>query len=324
MSTAHLKKNLSLNWLETFQIFAHKGSLQATVQETGLSVSTVSHHIKSLEQHLGVELFDHTRRPMVLTPRGQVFLNSIDGALHSIRKAKAEASAGNISEASYFRIGSIEDLDSDITPDLAVFLSAQMPRCKFLYQTGSSRDLIQRLQDRHLDLAIATSPTERLLDLREKPMFRDPYIVVLPVTNEKSLSDVVAGKSKLPFLQFSSDLIIAQQIEAQLRRMGVSLPYKFECGNNQMLMAMVAAGAGWTITTPLLFSRARRFHSKLRMHKFPGKKFSRAISLIATPDCSQAAQKLVEHKLRSLMTEHIIAPFHETAPWLKEHFHVIE
>ena len=54
---AHSKrKDLSLKWLELFQICAQKGSLQAASQETGLTVSTISHHLRSLEEHLGVEL----------------------------------------------------------------------------------------------------------------------------------------------------------------------------------------------------------------------------------------------------------------------------
>lgn len=107
-------KDLSLKWLELFQICAQKGSLQAASKETGLTVSTVSHHLRNLEDHLGVELFNHSRRPMVLTPKGRVFLRGIDTALFSIRKAKAEASAGSIAEASYLRIGTIEDFDSDM------------------------------------------------------------------------------------------------------------------------------------------------------------------------------------------------------------------
>ncbi|MGD1925420.1 MAG: LysR family transcriptional regulator [Paracoccaceae bacterium] len=42
-------KDLSLRWLELFQLCAQKGSLQAASKETGLTVSTVSHHIRILE-----------------------------------------------------------------------------------------------------------------------------------------------------------------------------------------------------------------------------------------------------------------------------------
>ncbi|MEM6891602.1 MAG: LysR family transcriptional regulator, partial [Pseudomonadota bacterium] len=150
-------KDLSLKSLELFQTCAQKGSLQAASDETGLTISTVSHHLRNLENHLGVELFDHSRRPMVLTPKGQVFLRNIADALFAIRKAKAEASAGSLAEASYLRIGTIEDFDSDIIPELAVFLSGNMPSCDFMYQTDTSHVIIEMLHDRHLDLGITTT-----------------------------------------------------------------------------------------------------------------------------------------------------------------------
>jgi DNA-binding transcriptional LysR family regulator len=43
-------------------------------REAGLSISTVSHHLRSLEAQLGVTLLNHARRPMTLTPVGAVFL----------------------------------------------------------------------------------------------------------------------------------------------------------------------------------------------------------------------------------------------------------
>ncbi len=316
-------KDLSLKALELFQICARQGSLQATSHETGLSVSTISHHLRGLEAHLGVDLFNHARRPMVLTPKGRVFLRNIDDALHAIRKAKAEATAGDIAEASYLRLGAIEDFDSDIIPELAVFLSQKMPRCDFMYQTDSSHAIIDMLRNRQLDLGITTSPPERLRDLQDRPLLRDPFVVVLPVAQEASLEDAVAGKAKLPFLRFSNNLIIARQIETQLRRVGLSLQHGFECGSNQTLMAMVAAGAGWTITTPLLFSRAKRFQPRLRMHRFPGKSFSRSLAIVSTPDCSRSILDLVDAKMRRLITKHAVEPFHKSSPWLKDCFKLI-
>jgi len=148
-----------------------------------------------------------------------------------------------------------------------------MPDCNFLYHTGTSNDIIRMLRHRELDLGVVTTPLKSTNDLVDWPLLRDPFVIALPVSMDLSLPDIVEGRIKLPFLQFSSDLIIAAQIKAQLRRLGVQLPNKFECGNNQTLMAMVAAGSGWTITTPLMFSRSRRFHKQLRLYPFPGKSF---------------------------------------------------
>ena len=323
MPRSAAKKELSLRWLDLFQICAQKGSLQAAAKETGLTVSTVSHHLRSLEEHLGVELFNHARRPMVLTPKGRVFLRSIDEALLLIRKAKAEASAGTLAEASLLRIGTIEDLDSDISPEIAVFLSQQMRGCHFTYQTDSSHAIIEMLRNRHLDLGISSAPHEHFRDLQDRPFLQDPFVVVLPRVSQRPLSDLVEGQGDLPFLRFSSDLVIARQIESQMRRLGFTSSSSFECSNNQTLMAMVAAGAGWTITTPLLFARAKRFQSKLIMHAFPGKSFARTLSVIATPDCSRAVLDLIGAKLRVLTAKYAISDQVRDNPWLADSFKLI-
>jgi len=324
MVTPASGKDLNFKWLELFQSYARTHSLQATAQEVGLSISTVSHHLRALEAHLGVALFDHARRPMVLTPTGRRFLRNTAQAMEAIRKATAEASAGNVADASHLRVGTIEDLDSDVTPDLAVYLAQTMPECSFVYTTGPSHEIIKMLGQRHLDLGIVAAPQQPVAGLTDWPVLRDPFVAVVPKAAGASLPEIVDGTSRLPFLQFSSDLIIAAQIEAQLRRLGVRMPNTFECGNNQTLMAMVAAGAGWTITTPLLFARARRFQPKVQMHPFPGKPFGRTLSVMAGPDCARSVVDLVLHRLRAELGRQVISDMHRSVPWLQGTFRLID
>ena len=323
MNPAKTKKDMSLKWLELFQICARKGSLQAASKETGLTISTVSHHLRSLEDHLGIELFNHARRPMVLTPKGRVFLRNIDDALLLIRKAKAEASSGSLAGASLLRIGTIEDFDSDIIPEVAVYLAKNMPGCDFEYQTEASHTIIELLRDRHLDLGITATPHEHLRDLQDRPFLRDPFVVVTPRTMRRPLSDIVAGRGDLLFLRFTRNLVIARQIDSQMRRLGMTSRSSFECSNNQTLMAMVAAGAGWTVTTPLLFARAKRFQSEVVMHEFPGKSFARTLSIISTPDCSRSVLDLIDTKMRDLVTHYAIRQQTQDYPWLQDSFQLI-
>lgn len=314
------RRDLSLRWLEVFQICAEKGSLQAVSEETGLSMSTVSHHLRSLEEHLGIALFDHGRRPLVLTTKGRVFWRSIEPALLSIRRAQAEASAGDVTEASYLRLGAIDDFDSDITPELAVHLAETMPRCDFSFHTDMSHTIIGMLHKRQLDVGITSTPPDGLQGLVQKPFLRDPFVVVAPTQSNASAAELLEGKSDLPFLRFSSHLIIARQIEGQLKRLGLTLPPRFECSSNQTLMAMVASGAGWAISTPIHYARARRFHDQVRIEPFPAQKFARVLAVLATPDCSQSVIAMVDEKVCHLVTQHAIDPMLERAPWLKDSF----
>lgn len=324
MSSKAARRDLNLKWLELFQICATKGSLQAAAEETGLSVSTVSHHLSNLEESLGVKLFDHSRRPMLVTPTGRSFLRKIEGALHQIRTAKAEASAGNIENASYLRVGMIEDFDSDVAPNLAVFLAELMPQCDFFYHTDSSHEIIKMLRNRELDLGVVGYSSENMFDLQDHPFLRDPFVIITPKGEAHDLTDLVMGKSKLPFLRFTNNLLIGRQIDSQLRRLGISLPNHFECANSNMLMAMVAAGSGWSITTALQFSHGSQFLDRLGVHRFPGKSFARTLSVVSTPDCARSVRVQVRDKMCELLDDGALPSIHSQFPWLKDSFALID
>ena len=90
-----MSKTLSLRWLEVFRLIAKSGSIQQVASETGLSISTVSNHLRSLEDALGIALVDHGRRPMSLTPAGEVFSRYVRDGLTVLKRGEAEIRSGN-------------------------------------------------------------------------------------------------------------------------------------------------------------------------------------------------------------------------------------
>lgn len=320
-----LKSSLSLKWLEIFQLLTQRGSVSAVAQETGLSVSTVSHHLRSLEDHLGVALLQHHRRPMTLTPAGESFLKNISTALDAIHKAEQEVTLGNLAAASHLRIGLIEDFDNDIAPELVVRLAQHMPRCDFVHYSRASSDVLQLLRNSEIDLGVLSRPSEDVLDLQEYSVLRDPFVLAVPVDSRLKAEDYLADKSGLPYLRYIRSQIISKQIEAQLRRLKVSLPRRFEIESNQSMMAMVAEGKGWAITTPLCFIRAKRFHSRVQLLPIPSKgAFARYISLFTTPECSDTVSEPFLAELRLLIAERAIEPMLEVAPWLADEFALLD
>ncbi|MDG2340725.1 MAG: LysR family transcriptional regulator substrate-binding protein, partial [Paracoccaceae bacterium] len=184
----------------------------------------------------------------------------------------------------------------------------------------SSHTIIEMLRNRQLDLGITSCPTDKPMDLQETLLLKDPFCVLLREGHEATLEDIFAGRATLPLIRFSPNQIISRQIESQLRRTGMTFSNRFECSNSQTQMAMVASGACWAITTPLLFSRAKRFQSQLSLHPFPGKSFSRRLAIYSTPDCSESVLNSVNEKLRELINQHVLKPVHTSSPWLKDGF----
>ncbi|MCP4319810.1 MAG: LysR family transcriptional regulator [Hyphomicrobiales bacterium] len=317
------RSRLSLKWLEVFQLAARSGSVQAVASETGLSVSTVSHHLQRLDDRLGVSLLDHNRRPMVLTPAGNVFLRYVEEALSLIRKAEIEAVSGNMIEARSLRLGLLDDFDSEVAPELARTLAAGMQNCEFTHYTRTSHDILRLLRNRQIDVGVAARPMDDVTDLVEYPLLRDPFVLVTPASHGLSPEDYLAGKSALPFIRYSRTQVIGRQIEAQLRRLRIALPNRFEMESNQSIIGMVADGSGWAITTPMSYLRARRFHTQTDLHRFPGKSFARYVSLFTTDEYAQSVAQMIASTLRRLIQLRSIEPALEQIAWLDDNFFLV-
>ena len=317
------RSDLRLGWLEIFERVARSGSVQSVAMDIGLSVSTVSHHLLSLEQALGVDLIVHAKRPMVLTPAGTVFLRSIEQALRLIRRAENEVASGNLAQSRDLRLGLVEDFDSEVAPELAQLLANVMPNCTFRHYTRPSHEILAMLHNQKIDAGVATQPLQDVAGLVEYPLLRDPFVLACPKASSLVPEDLLAGKADLPFLRYSRDLIIGAQIETQLRRLKVNLPNRFELESNQSIMGIVAEGSGWAITTPTCYVRAQRFHDRVALHPFPGKEFSRTLSFFTTESYVQSSAELVLMTLRQLIERRVVGPVIAQMPWLASSFRII-
>jgi LysR family transcriptional regulator, glycine cleavage system transcriptional activator len=83
-----------LNGLRLFEAAARCGSFKRAAQELNLTPGAISHGINSLEEWLGVELFDRPHK-LVLTSAGNRYLLCVKEALSMIAKGTSEALAGD-------------------------------------------------------------------------------------------------------------------------------------------------------------------------------------------------------------------------------------
>ncbi|WP_299844612.1 LysR family transcriptional regulator [uncultured Roseovarius sp.] len=314
------KSKLSLKWVEVFQLVARGGSVQSAAEQAGLSVSTVSHHLSKLEETLGTPLFDHSRRPMPLTSAGAGFLRNAGAAMRLLRQAEIEAQSRSFSDTRNLTLALVEDFDSEIAPELARILYAHMPNCAFRHLTRPSHEILTLLRDQDIDIGVATQPQFDQPGLIGKPLLRDPFVLAVPLEDSIAPEEYLNGNSKLPFLRYSQSQIIGSLIEAQLRRLRITLPNRFEFESNQSIMNMVADGCGWAITTPTCYARARRFHRQLRLVPFPGKGFSRTLSVFTAEIHDETAKNTVVATLRQLIQTRAIDPAVAQLPWLNDQF----
>lgn len=116
-----------LNNLRLFLIIAEKGSLVAAARETGLSTTTVSERLASLESHYGVVLFNRTTRSISLTEEGRVLVDGAKTVLSEVSDLDARIRYGAETLSGPIRISAPIDLGRGIISEVISSFTVKNP-----------------------------------------------------------------------------------------------------------------------------------------------------------------------------------------------------
>lgn len=86
---------LDLEWLEDFQALAETGNFSRAAQARSIAQPAFSRHIRSLEEWVGVDLFDRSAHPTALTAAGKRFQPLLQEVLAGLEAARIKARAAH-------------------------------------------------------------------------------------------------------------------------------------------------------------------------------------------------------------------------------------
>lgn len=86
---------LDLDWLEDFLALAEAGNFSRAAKARAIAQPAFSRHIRSLEEWVGVDLFDRSAHPTTLTAAGQRFQPLLEKVLAGLQDARAKARAAH-------------------------------------------------------------------------------------------------------------------------------------------------------------------------------------------------------------------------------------
>ena len=290
--------------IEVFLAIAEERSISAAARRLGASNSSISQQLSNIETALGTLLVDRSARPLGLTPAGDLFRRRARTILDEAEQARAELAMGDHAELTRLRLGMIEDLDADVTPRLLAEMAENLARTRFLLETGPSHRLNDLLDARALDVIVAADIGAPASWMEVHPLIEEPFLAAVPRGAGGGLDALRA----LPLIQYSSRHRMGRVIAEHLARQELVLAHRFELDNYHAIMAMVAAGAGWTILTPLGVLRAHRFVDAVDIHPLPVDPLSRRISLSARAGVLGEMPGELAERLKRLLDELIVTP----------------
>ena len=303
--------------IEVFLAVADERAISAAARRLGVSPSAISQQLTGLEAALGATLLDRSARPMGLTPAGAMFRHHAQTILNAEAEARAELAMADLSGLTTLRLGMIEDFDAEVTPRLLSALAQDLKGCRFLLETGASHRLLDQMDQRALDIVVAADLGSESADggWREvHPLLAEPFLAVTP--KGRSHAD-------LPLIQYTARHLMGRQIAGHLARQNLRLAHRFELDSYHAILAMVAAGQGWTILTPLALHHAARFRDGVQVAPLPFAPLDRTLSLSARAGVLRDMPGQVAGRLRGLIAAQVVAPAQAQWPWLGDSLRVL-
>jgi DNA-binding transcriptional LysR family regulator len=170
-SEANPMRSLPPELLRSFVAVAQNGSFTTASERVNLSQSTVSQHIRRLEDVLGQPLFERDTRNVRLSPHGEALYRYAERILDLMDEAVTSL-CGPVLDG-VVRLGLSEDFaSSGLTVALADFVQRN-PGVELAITTGMSGDLFRELDEGRYDLVFAKrlSGSQRGQKIRSEPLY---------------------------------------------------------------------------------------------------------------------------------------------------------
>lgn len=317
------QRRITLWGIEIFAAVAETGSISAAARRVGASPSAVSQQISGLESALGVRLLDRGARPLALTAAGRMFARRVRRILDEAERARAELASRDLVRLDRFRLGVIEDFDSDVTPRLLAQMAGALTGCAFTLRTGASHNLAEALEARALDVVVAAAPDPAAPWMEVHPLLSDPFVAVVPRAWHAALEAAPAGFAERPLIRYTEAHLMGRQIAAHLAASGAGFGGRFEMDSYHAILAMVAEEAGWAILTPLGALSAQRFAGQVDLLPLPLPPLARRIAVVARQGGLGGIPADTADRLRAILAETVVAPARRRFPFLDPAFAVL-
>jgi DNA-binding transcriptional LysR family regulator len=182
-------KNATLRQLKVFESVARHLSYSRAAEELCLTQPAVSIQIKTLEGHVGLELFEQLGKKIYLTPGGTELLHHSRAIIQQFREAEDALTQFKGISGGQLNVAVISAGDY-FFPRLLVEFARRHPGVKLNLTVHNREQLLAQLANNLTDISVMVRPPLEM-DTINEPFAPHPYVIVAPPNHP------LAGKKKI-------------------------------------------------------------------------------------------------------------------------------
>lgn len=303
---------LNLRMMEVFVAVIQEDGMTNAARRLGMTQSAVSQAITTIEAGLGAQLIDRSVRPAHLTLFGMAFYERAVEMLHRARELEHLVDLKQHARLAQLRIGMVDSLASTAGPSLLREIGSLAARWSVV--SGVQQTSIRSLMEQRVDMVVTTEDAASDPALLALVVLREPLLIVAPKDMNTGDGTVAALGERLPLMRHSPGGFLGRQVAAYLQHNDLPLPRAYEFDSSDAVLAMVRAGMGWTITTPLCVLKASTALGEMKflpLDRAP----MRTLRVIAYKDEHSAVWERIAATARTILRQECLPVMKKLAPW---------
>lgn len=273
---------MTITQLQYILAVAEHRNFTLAAEKCFVTQPTLSMQIQKVEEELSIQIFDRTKKPIQVTEIGQIIVNQAKNIVNEANRIFdiVEQQKGFI--GGEFRLGIIPTVMPTLLPMFLKNFIKKYPKVNLIIEELSTEEIIQRLNNGHLDAAIAATPLKEE-KIKEIVLYYEPFVAYIPESH-KSFT-----KAEIEIEDLDLNEILLLQ-DGHCFRDGIlnlcknssiteKNQFQIESGSFETLIKLADDGLGTTLL-PYLHTLDLKEKDKLKLRHFKEPKPAREVSLI--------------------------------------------
>lgn len=257
MALLNSPSNLSLRQLRAFWLVAQEGSMTRAAQQMHLTISALSMLVRTLEDELGVRLFERTTRRVELTEAGRQFMPAVRDVFFALDSGVETLQEGKRRKSERLTLATSPLLAATVVPAVIARFREQFPNVSVTLVDVPVDQVVAQVREAKADFGICTADAA-LTDLISQVLYKDTLVLAcspdhpLATRAQVEWSDLV--EERLILLTPGTGL--RRLTDQTLGQLTSRLKPVFEVANIQTALGLVAAGLGVSMLPAYSLQRA--------------------------------------------------------------------
>ncbi|MFD0769300.1 LysR substrate-binding domain-containing protein [Bacillus sp. CGMCC 1.60114] len=235
---------MEIKELNTFKMIVEEGTFSLAAKKLNYAQSTVTTHIKKLENELGFLLFERGWDAR-LTDEGTLFAEEVDNLLMHWDYSISQAQRISNEEKGTLRIGLTESVAKKLIPSILKYLNNEKPYIHCDFVVGNTALLSQIIDQNKIDFAVCGN-SKNSSNVNFTPLCQEQIEFIVnnphhPVLQKESveISDII----DYPILIGENSCYYSQSVNAFLSENNLSFKRVYNCSALHLIPQMVFGNA---------------------------------------------------------------------------------